>query len=172
MKITLINTNPVVTRILELCARQEGVILEEIASVSSTEKTKCDILFVDRDAYDIEVAHLLANAEIGKKVLLSPEGEKIEGFDETIEKPFLPSQIIKILHSSKEEIRVPKILEVDEDETGIMALLNEHEEENERGETVLDNTEIEKIKALLDMDDNFFITNSPPELTLSAFSLL
>ena len=99
MKILLININPVVSRLLALCTRDEHIGLDEVVSADAVDKTSYDIVFVDEASYVNDVQDLLEVLEARKKVFISYAGEAIRGFDETVKKPFLPSQIINIIKS-------------------------------------------------------------------------
>ena len=176
MKILLININPVVSRLLTLCTRDEHIELIEVDNAKKCEKISYDIVFVDESSYVDDVKELLEKLKARKKVFISYSNEAMKGFDETIKKPFLPSQIIAIienvekvepeedeaeqstqndtvvLHSSAEdeELILPDIFHLNEEneETDDISKSEEH-----AGTEILDNNEIEKIKALLDMDD-------------------
>lgn len=97
MKILLINTNPVVSRLLALCTRDEHMVLDEVKSVDAVEKSGYDIVFVDEASYTDTMPSLLEGMHIKKKVLLSYVDDLMKGFDQTVKKPFLPSQIVTIL---------------------------------------------------------------------------
>lgn len=97
MKILLINTNPVVSRLLALCTRDEHMVLDEVKSVEAVEKAGYDIVFVDEAAYTANVSSLFDGLDIGKKVFFSYSEDPVRGFDIILKKPFLPSQIIKII---------------------------------------------------------------------------
>ena len=177
MKILLININPVVSRLLALCTRDEHIVLDEVESSKAVEKVSYDILFVDETSYVNDVKALLERLDVRKKVFISYSGASMTGFDETIKKPFLPSQIIKVIESvnmrevsedleeenisifplvteeeSVEEEVLPTIFPLSEDEEAIDDTLEEIQEN--RGTEILNSDEIEKIKALLDMDDD------------------
>lgn len=173
MKILLINANPVVSRLLALCTRDEGIVLDEVKSVEALQDTDYDLLFVNDASYGEQVDILLAKKRIRKKVFISYDEEPKEGFNLTIKKPFLPSQITEVIESidlseeieeSGEEV-LPISLDVVEEEQvedealpPIFPLLSKEtddvpEAEEESAPEVLDSSEIEKIKALLDMDD-------------------
>lgn len=97
MNILLINTNPVVSRLLALCTRDAHMVLDEVGSVDAVERSAYDIVFVDEALYTDNMVSLLEGLHIRKKVLLSYTEALVRGFDQTVKKPFLPSQIIKIL---------------------------------------------------------------------------
>jgi hypothetical protein len=107
MNILLINTNPVVSRLISLCLRDDSIVFEEVEHVTEVEGSTYDIVFVDDASYDDKVAAFSAwVANIGKLVFLSSRdtGEEIGGkFDLVIKKPFLPSQIQEIIDQAKAE---------------------------------------------------------------------
>ncbi len=194
MKILLINNNPLVSRMLALCTRDEDIVLDEVKSVDAVGEGTYDLLFVDDSSYADQIDALLEEGRIRQKVFISYSADDTKGFDETIKKPFLPSQIINVIESvdmteiwdtslekhsifplvtegeSEDQTELPDIfplpVEVDEilqeeiaeerepelqkeDEVEEWKLAVEEEDDTE----VLDGNEIEKIKALLDMDE-------------------
>ena len=179
MNILLINTNPVVSRLLALCTRDEAIVLDEVVGADAVKKASYDIVFVDEASYVNDVQALLETLKAGKKVFISYAGEAVRGFDETVKKPFLPSQIINIIKSTpvndadeteekvalEEDISMSSLTSeneeaLDEILPDIFPLSTEEEsddmsedEENVNLPEVLDRNEIEKIKALLDMDE-------------------
>lgn len=192
MKILLININPVVSRLLALCTRDEHIGLDEVVSAETVDKFSYDIVFVDEASYVDDVQDLLEVLEARKKVFISYDGEAMRGFDVTIKKPFLPSQIINIIESitmndtdEKEEEIVgsedissfPLSSEYEEAEDEILpdifplSTIEEESgdmlelEENVRLPDVLDSDEIAKIKALLDMDDEIAETEDATSLS-------
>ena len=180
MKILLINENPVVSRLLILCTRNDTVLLDEVSTVDEVQENNYDVVFVDEASYGHDVAELIGTLKSAKKVFISYRSDDMRGFDVTIKKPFLPSQITELIagiEGHKEEA----VLEI-EDETvtkeeeklndempSIFPLSAEEEApevealEKESTSAVLDVDEIEKIKALLNMDEDLQV----PETELS-----
>lgn len=176
MKILLINDNPVVSRLLTLCTRGEHIVLDEVKRVDDIKDVRYDILFVDDASYVDHIDALLEEGSIRKKVFISYDGDQAKGFDESIKKPFLPSQIMKVIESvdmseiiednEEENISIfplSKEEEIIEEEVlpDIFPLPTEDEDTNDiveiqenSGPEILNVDEIEKIKALLDMDDD------------------
>ncbi len=168
MNILLINSNPVVSRLVSLCMREDNVVFEEVESVGNVLLDRYAFVFVDDASYGDETKDILSNLIIRKKVFLSSrdEGEDaLSFFDFIIKKPFLPSQINAVLKSMDEResvevtVQAPSIFPLaSEDETvedndeAIQENLGEDAEVIAVTE-VLDSNEIEKIKALLEMDD-------------------
>ena len=181
MTILLINNNPVVSRLLSLCTRSEDMILEKVSSIDEASTARYDVLFVDEGSCEGDVAYLSTQLDVGKKIYLSYSDEPMAGFDKTITKPFLPSQITEVLSTvevrevgdeevAKEPIVFTETEEVDDDrtvpsifplsteETDAIGKDEEREEETSMTQDispeVLNRDEIEKIKALLDMDED------------------
>jgi len=162
MQILLLNANPVVSRLLVLCTRDDNTLLNEVTSAEAVEEYNYDVVFVDEASYDRGVADLLVKLGRAKKVFISYRSDDMRGFDVTIKKPFLPSQVTDII----KDVGVSEALIVEEVEVSIPVELEEHIQYDENevvasekhedtvAPTVLDGDEIEKIKVLLDMDDN------------------
>jgi hypothetical protein len=170
MHILLINANPVVSRLLVLCTRDDAVVLDDVSVVADVQSSEYDIVFVDEASYGRDVADLLVTFGSTKKVFISYRSDDMRGFDVTIKKPFLPSQITDIIKEVevstvetelKEDVLLIEDEEREEEIPHIFPLSSDEmpeekiEEVKELSEpTVLDGDEIEKIKALLDMDDD------------------
>lgn len=169
MNILLINTNPVVSRLIALCIRDEDTVLEEVADMSTVKLDSYDIVFVDDAAYISEVQNAVKNVLSGKRILLSGKQSivsDLEDFDEVIRKPFLPSQITAVIE------RFPKSGEAVEEKNeegfifplgqgkridNLLQTEDEGEEENiavPQDPEILDSHEIERIKALLEEDED------------------
>ncbi len=175
MNILLVNANPVVSRLFALCSRDAKIVLEEVEKVDGLSQDKrYDLLFVDDASFAEDVREYIEEGNTEKKILLSYSNENVPDFDLTLQKPFLPSQILALLESvpeRKENELVPDELVIFPVETekkssktaSIFPLAKEEiEEAVEEKETVeigmenphiLDSREIEKIKDLLDMDE-------------------
>ena len=166
MHILLININPVVSRLISFCMREDNMNLEEVHDVGDVARDRYDIVFVDEASYGDETEALLANLIMRKKVFLSSSDEINDEerlFDSIIKKPFLPSQITAVLDSLEEDdtldvsTEIPAIFPLSSDEVNVEDVEeNEDEtvEEDEKAATkVLDRNEIDKIKALLEMEE-------------------
>jgi len=196
MNILLINTNPVVSRLLILCTRDDAVTLKEVSALEKVEEDTYDVVLVDEASFGQEVSDLLLRFDTAKKVFISYDDDEMSGFDMTIKKPFLPSQILELIQNVQlsfepeeqlgieEEIEEPITMDtsVAEKETySIFPLASEEDdlEENtiettkqidddtsasldseitiadkkREAPSVLDEGELERIKALLDMDE-------------------
>ena len=160
MNILLINSNPVVSRLISLCMREEDIVFEEVESVGDVTLDRYAVVFVDDRSYNEETRRVLENLMIRKKVFLSGTemNEEIpELFDGVIKKPFLPSQIRAVLKGMDEREYGEKTTEM----PSIFPLASEKETAEEHIDgiervndtNVLDSREIEKIKALLETEE-------------------
>jgi hypothetical protein len=176
VKILLINFNPVVSRLFALCTRDAHIELDEVEDIDTVEKEKYyDLMFVDDASYVDSVKEFIGNQNIGKKVFISYEPGTIPGFNITLKKPFLPSQILSIMENvtvieevkekEDEELMIfplneKEILQEEKEEkvaASIFPLAKEEVEEEEivpESPHILDSREIEKIKDLLDMEED------------------
>ena len=117
MKILLVNSNPVVSRLTALSARKESVELDEIKDISELKKSDYNIVFVDSEAFSVELSTVLKNSDIKRKVLFytqDDDKEKDKIFNFTILKPFLPSEVSAILREAKIEIDEEESLSLSE----------------------------------------------------------
>jgi len=95
MKILLVNTNPVVSRLTALSARKEGIELDEIKDISEVDSVNdYNIVFIDSDINNRDIINFLKNSNIKRRVIFATQDEKnIDNiFNFTILKPFLPSE--------------------------------------------------------------------------------
>jgi len=150
--------------------RDEETVLEEVTNISAVKRDRYDVVFVDDASYVPEVQSLLENILLRKKVFLSSKNavdEIVEYFDEVVKKPFLPSQITSVLenlHDEKEEVQEGETEEEKvthfifplstEDEDEEIQVEEESETELPVPSAILDNNEIERIKALLEEDED------------------
>ena len=106
MKILLINSNPVVSRLTALSARKEEIQIDEIQEVTELSSDNYDIVFVDADSWSKDVEDVISeNIKTQKKVLFYAQDDN-EGnnvFDITILKPFLPSEVSAVIRSINED---------------------------------------------------------------------
>jgi hypothetical protein len=172
VKILLVNFNPVVSRLFALCTRDEHIELDEVKHVKNVESEKAyDMIFVDDASYVEIVKEFIENQKIGKKIFISYESGSVPGFDVTLKKPFLPSQILNLMETvtvvpeEQKREEEPVIFPLDEEESeetsprvpSIFPLATEETEEKKivsESPHILDSREIEKIKDLLDMEED------------------
>lgn len=146
MNILLINNNPVVSRLLALCLGNKSISLEEIHDAKEVSQPHYDLLFVDEASYKQETQEMLATLTVRQKVFFSHSDNKEAiptHFDSILKKPFLPAHITEIV----ERLEAEDIAQSD------TLFFIEEVEESHSNTTVLNGGEIEKIKALLEMDE-------------------
>ena len=151
MNILLINTNPVVSRLISLCIRDDATFLEEVAKVSTVKSEHYDIVFVDDLSYGGEVEKFLTTLQTGEKVLLLGNNsidDLFESFDEILRKPFLPSQIRTIIDTLGNTDR-PFIFPLSAETEDPIA-----KDEDEDRSKILNLDEISRIKSLLEEDSS------------------
>ncbi len=106
MKILLVNSNPVVSRLTALSARKESVALDEIRDIADLKKSNYNIVFVDSESLNKEILTVLKNSDIKRRVIFYTQDDKDidDIFNYTILKPFLPSEVSSILREAKIEL--------------------------------------------------------------------
>jgi hypothetical protein len=117
MKILLINSNPVVSRLTALSARKESVALDEIKDISELKNGDYHIVFVDAESFTKEISNFLKNSNITKRVCFYTQDDKNRDniFNFEILKPFLPSEVSAILRDTKIEMEQEENLDIDID---------------------------------------------------------
>ncbi len=170
MNILLLNTNPVVSRLVSLCMRDEDIVFEEVSHIDDVGRDSYDIVFIDDASYRTEIIPFLKRLRVGKVVFFPGRvnGEDVEDiFDTMIKKPFLPSQVQQLIDEVKADplplqAEEPEEILDEDDATDVpflFPLSDDSEEEEETASSaaeetkVLDSREIEQIKALLDEED-------------------
>ena len=154
MHILLVNTNPVVSRLIALKTRDyRDISVEEIDGKGAIPEAWYDLLFIDAQCCgEKEMRRYLKKVQARKKVLFSTAGEnRVKEADSIILKPFLPSDITAVLQpliESGESIREARKTEEPEI-SGPEEELEVSPEETAEESLILDGDEIEKIKQLL-----------------------
>jgi hypothetical protein len=123
MKILLINSNPVVSRLTALSARKEEIQIDEVQEINEISNSKYDIVFVDADSWSKELDSAISqDIQAQKRVLFYAQDDKNskELFDISILKPFLPSEVSAVIRSVEEyalssEESSEKLVEVKEE---------------------------------------------------------
>lgn len=97
MKLYLVNKNPIITKLVTLSASKIGLSVEESQEIDITNNS--DILLLDDECYEETLFNSYkANNSNAKSVLFfSKSTDRIEGFDECVQKPFLPTDFLKLL---------------------------------------------------------------------------
>jgi hypothetical protein len=136
MDILLINTNPVVSRIIALCSKDLDANITIKDSLQEDDLNSFNTIFIDDNLYNEEIANILKSTHLGKRVLLKSKNFELKDdvlFDYVVDKPFLPSKIIEILSQGDEDV-VFDIDSIDDD----------------YDTQILDTKELNKIKQILD----------------------
>jgi hypothetical protein len=124
--------------------RDNIISFEEFTDVPKLKLNKYDIVFVDDDSYCTDLEEQLSHTKIKLKVILLDSNSTLnydeEIFTHAIEKPFLPSQIRDIIHilPNIKPVNTTKILNVNEIDK-IKSLLNEDENHSNIPEAIEEN---------------------------------
>ncbi len=74
MKILLVNTNPVVSRLTALSARKEGIELDEIKDISEVDSVNdYNIVFIDSDINNRDIINFLKNSNMKRRVIFATQ---------------------------------------------------------------------------------------------------
>jgi hypothetical protein len=154
MHILLVNTNPVISRLMFLILRNDkSIVLDEVSGTELPTEVYYDILFVDEKCCSTEEMKIfLQRASMKKKILLTTSKEKhFEGIDYVIRKPFLPSEITSVIQSFSYNEK-SRSKEKKKQGFSIFTSGGDKAEKNDAKKQeyqILDSDEMEKIKQLL-----------------------
>ncbi|WP_026944149.1 hypothetical protein [Helicobacter rodentium] len=97
MKLYLINKNPIISKLVALSVSKLGVEMEEAQEIDSS--LSAQIVLIDDECFEKELfdAYKTANPETKFCLFYAKSTERLEGFDEYIQKPFLPTDLVKTL---------------------------------------------------------------------------
>jgi len=150
MQILLINKNPIVSKLFSLSAKgMEGIEVDEVEDIKSLAHESYDMLFIDDgDSVDDELEDYIYSIDAKQKILFVSDNSRfVNGVDEIIKKPFLPSTIISMLRSSYGEERV--VIEKDIEKLLVENVELIEDEKDNSDSLILDRSEIDNIKRLL-----------------------
>lgn len=106
MKILLFNDNPVVRKLVALSAQKTKDDLSVVWSADEIEESEYDLLIIDDALYNDEMFESLTERiHVKSKLLMATRGEAIPaGFDNVINKPFLPTDLVDIFVKIEKKI--------------------------------------------------------------------
>ncbi len=130
MRLLLINTNPAVSRLVNLSVEKLGYEIDEFKNDDFDLNATYDVTIIDSDSADKNSITLLKEGgDLGQIIYIGPRGsEKPDFADLLLQKPFLPTDfvdIIKKLDTSKAPEETPDIQKenvLDDDIEGDVAL--------------------------------------------------
>lgn len=130
MKLYLINKNPMINKLVDLSASK--LEMEMVESQEIDASINAEIMLMDDECFDAEsfLAYKAANAETKMVLFYAKAAERIKGFDAYIQKPFLPTDLVKTLSEVsavglEQEIQRgvdSDILELESDDLGALDL--------------------------------------------------
>jgi len=154
LHILLINTNPVISRLISFNTRNDATVLvDEVKGAGAVPEVQYDLLFVDDNCCGKdEIKKYIRDVRARKKILFGSGGENsIEDIDSVIVKPFLPSDIATVIQSMLQDGN--DIEDIGTEDEGGLPVPDDSEDTdilNQSDESlILDSGEIEKIKQLL-----------------------
>ena len=97
MKLYLINKNPIISKLVALSVSKLGVEMEESPEIDLT--LGAEIVLIDDECFEQELfdSYKSANPEAKFGLFYAKSTERLEGFTEYIQKPFLPTDLVKTL---------------------------------------------------------------------------
>jgi DNA-binding response OmpR family regulator len=115
MKILLISSNPTIEKLFTLSAGKNGDDVV-IGSKDFIPEGNFEAVFIDKDFYSEDLFNELKEKFSDAKfiLILSKKDEKIEGFDDYIIKPFLPTDLIDFISSLENNEKQEKEIEFDD----------------------------------------------------------
>ncbi|ETD25956.1 hypothetical protein [Helicobacter canis] len=102
MKIILINTDPMVAKLIEATAKKTGIMLTSYASTDELDVstlTKDHFVFVDEGALGTDKERIKSIAQDYLSCLLYAKTKALKEFSHIVKKPFLPTEILDILQA-------------------------------------------------------------------------
>lgn len=102
MKIILINTDPMVAKLIEATAKKTGIMLTSYASTDELDVstlTKDHFVFVDESALGTDKDRIKSIAQDYLSCLLYAKTKALKEFSHIVKKPFLPTEILDILQA-------------------------------------------------------------------------
>ena len=161
MKIYLVNKNPIITKLVSLSATKAGLEIVETQEIETN--IQAEVFIVDDESFTQESfeAYKQAFPETKTGLLYSRNNAKIEGFEEYVQKPFLPTDLVNLLAkmsgislANEEESKIEELSgneELDLSEFDDLGL----DDESLGGDNpqVLDKNDINEVKDLLDSSE-------------------
>ena len=117
MNILLLNDNPVVTKLVTLSAQKTGSEILIASNMEEIQDGSYDLLIVDEALYTHELMDELKSKISYKQALymLSRGASSVDGFDNEVKKPFLPTDLVELLSSISVAVSNMKDKNVDMD---------------------------------------------------------
>ncbi len=99
MKLLLVNSNPIVQKLVRLSAEKVDILVVETDSLENVETDDVGLVFVDDKSFTKgmveEIARLFPEAKLG--YIYSKNSSKEAGFSIYVQKPFLPTDFVELL---------------------------------------------------------------------------
>ena len=125
MRMLLVNDNPVVAKLTGLSAQKAGVEVNEVYDVEEIEGNgNVDIVFIDNAKLNELPVDELKDVVKAKKygLIYADENQKSPDFDFYLKKPFLPTEMVDLLSTIKDELVNDNIKSNDSDDVALSLL--------------------------------------------------
>lgn len=157
--ILLINDNKIVSRLLQLSSQKHDYNLEEINDYTASENSY-NVIFIDSEKYDEGALDALKETLTFDKLgyIGDKTNAKPDGFDFTLEKPFLPTDFVNLMNENFKVMSPDDIVEESSDLDAMEEIEGEDELDLDNLEEMeLDDGTLESIDGMdeieLDLDD-------------------
>lgn len=174
MKILLLNTNPVVTKLVTLSAQKSGDIVDIAEDIDDPRLDSAyDLLIVDDSLYTKELMQDIASKinYVRSLYVHSRDSEVSSEFDSFIKKPFLPTELVDLfVDVAKKVTPVGAKTSRQTDESDEFEVLDDFDvddtqDEDLEHESILNIDDLDEVKNLLDESDgDEFSLNDKKEL--------
>lgn len=119
MRVLLLNDNPVVDKLVTLSVEKAGHELVKAGSIGAVEPGRYDLLIVEEGLYDSAlVDELRSFISFAYSMLIAARDNAVDDiFDRVLNKPFLPTELLLILHQTAVAVEAegpePEIIDLD-----------------------------------------------------------
>ncbi len=174
MNILLLNTNPVVKKLVTLSVTKIGATISSLDTLENLEQNRYDLLIVDDEFYFDELFHILEDKVVYKKSLYihAKNTSFLDGFDYELKKPFLPTDLVELLTKISSNLSINETKEIAEDDISLdinedlkplseLPTLDEQQSdvdsdtvENDTIPSILDEEDVQEVQQLLEDTDS------------------
>ncbi len=158
MNILLLNNNPVVNKLVTLSAQKTSDNLDLAHVVDDIANGSYDLLVIDDTLYEEGILAQVQEKTSYKKSLLicSRDMDEVPDFDETLKKPFLPTDLVELFSSVAKEVESMKDVTPDEAVEEMLILDDFGEDIDLSSPSILDDDDAQEVKELLDETSDAF----------------
>ena len=155
MKILLLNDNPVVDKLVTLSAQKTSDEVDTASHIEEIPSHVYDLLIVDDSVYNDDLFDALSAKIKYKKSLFicDKNAAEVESFSSILKKPFLPTDLVELFMMFEKEVENEAYEEMPVEEDQESEVSDELSLDEGLGESVLDDEEAQKVKDLLEENE-------------------